>query len=352
MSISEKIKQGKSSDSLKSCDKEGRILHPSFKTLNINITGRCNEQCVYCPYHQYGYHKKGKDIDESLFLGVTKEAYDLGVTDVGFYTTGEPFLNPKMYEYIAWCKKLGYSYIYLSTNGLLCTLDNFRKVVDAGLDSLKFSVSGGSRSTFYKHHGVDKFDQVKENIIQASQYRKQKNLGIKLYMFVIVTKFNVNEKELIFKTFSDYVDEIIFTDCINDRLVPMIGMDEYLIQTSDPRCSSINIPCAELFNKIVVDEDGWLCACCQSREFMKVADLKKVKLCEAINCDSLVDLRKRHLQRDVKGTVCENCSTGKFKRENLHAMNGNLEDICRSKTPIDIKDDIVKRFQLLDERDE
>jgi len=347
MQISEKMKQGCQLDGLEFCDQEGYLRAAPFKTLNINITGRCNQRCVYCSFSQHGYHRLGSDIDADLFYKVTKEARDLGVTDVGLYTSGEPFLNPNLCQYITWCKKAGFPYVYLSTNGLLCTLENFKKVAAAGLDSLKFSISGGNRSTFYKHHGVDRFDLVKQNVIQAYEYREKEHFNLKLFMFVIVTKYNADEKELIRDTFGPYVDEIVFTNCINDNVMPMIGIDEYLAPGPDTQSLLPRqiIPCPELFNKIVVDEDGWLCACCASKNHVKLVDLKSTTLWEALNCKPLQVLRKKHLLHDVRGTLCQNCISGEFKRENMHSMNPAFEYACKDIAPIDIRSDIIQRFQ-------
>lgn len=346
MQISEKIKQGLQIDGLEVCGQESCMRVPRFRTLNINITGRCNERCVYCTYSQHGHHKSGTDIDQVLFYRVTREARELGVTDVGFYTTGEPFLNPNIYEYIAWCKKIGFPYVYLSTNGLLCTPENFNRAADAGLDSLKFSVSGGCRDTFYKHHDVDAFDLVRQNIMQAHQYRQRAHLSIKLFMFVIVTRYNMGEKELIREAFGDYVDEIIFSNCVNDNLAPMTGVAEYLVpETGGPRLFPLQIPCPQLFNKIVVNEEGWLCACCAGTDYVKLVDLRDTTLKDAINCQLLKGLRKRHLLHDVDGTLCENCVTGRFRRENMRPMNSAFERACATDTPLDIRSDIIRRFQ-------
>ena len=58
---------------------------PSYngKTLNIEIASGCNEKCIYCEYSAQGLHKKSKFINEQFFYRITKEAKELGITDVG-----------------------------------------------------------------------------------------------------------------------------------------------------------------------------------------------------------------------------------------------------------------------------
>lgn len=319
------------------------------KTLNINITGRCNEQCVYCPASQSGVHRSATDIDEDLFYRVTKEAFELGVTDVGLYTSGEPFLNPNIYKYIAWCKDVGFPYVYVSTNGILCNLENVKKAAEAGLDSLKFSIAGATRKTFSKHHGVDSYEVVKKNIIQAYQYREQHHPDLKLYLFAIITKYNLHEKEDIRKTFGKYVDELVFSDCI-DGPVPLIGIKEYLSpgQELNPyNRKGKGTPCPQLFNKIVVDEDGWFCACCtgSGKKYGQVANLQEISLKDAVNSPIMVRLRQRHLNHDLNRLFCNICLTGHFDEENMHAFNEAFEEEAQKVRPLDIREDIKRRFE-------
>lgn len=351
MLISEKVKKnGELVDKriligAENCQNMGREI---YRTLNINITGRCNEKCVYCQFSQCGEHKKGKDIDEKLFYRVTEEAFNLGITDVGLYTSGEPFLNPNIYKYIGWCKKLGFPYVYVSTNGILCTPENIKKAAGAGLDSLKFSIAGGTRDSFLKHHGVDAFERVKENIIQAWNYREKSGLDFKLYMFVIVTQFNKQERENIANMFGGFVDEILFSDCI-DSTIPMVGMKEYILPSTQTHYlggGGKRIPCPQVFNRIVVDEAGWLCSCCGGlrKEYARIVNLENTSLKEAIRSSCMTQLRQRHLSGNVDGLICKVCVTGCYDKNDMHAFNSSFEAAVKKLVPVDIREDIRRRF--------
>lgn len=45
---------------------------------------------------------------------------------------------PDLPDYIAKAKEIGYTYVYLTSNGSLATPTKMRAVIDAGLDSLRF----------------------------------------------------------------------------------------------------------------------------------------------------------------------------------------------------------------------
>lgn len=318
-------------------------LRPSYagKTLNIEITSKCNEKCIYCLHDINGSHGKMKNIDSELFYRVTKEAYELGVTDVGLYLSGEPLLNPNVYDYVKYLKDLGFRYVYISTNGLLCTPQNLRKLVDAGIDSIKFSLAGATRESFRKHHGVDAFELVRENIRYAYEYRKQSNKKYVLYAFCILTQFNIDERDLMQQEYGSYVDEIMFVNVL-DCVVPIRGFKEYLMLEEDVKGDDkprVTLPCPIAFNTIAVDEDGYLQICCSKSKSAKVADLNKVSLKEGLYSDAFISLRKRLINKDVKGLICEACCT----------RNG--ENMTEIKTLIDIDNnvDVIEHLDVTDE---
>lgn len=63
--------------------------------------------------------RKRKLIDKNLVFRILQEAYELGTKEVGFYMTGESLLDKNLGSYILLAKKIGYNYVYITTNGLL-----------------------------------------------------------------------------------------------------------------------------------------------------------------------------------------------------------------------------------------
>ena len=96
-------------------------LEPPFPKSNflIETSNACNHECIFCA-HQKMKRKVGK-IKKELVFDLLQQAYDLGTREVGFYATGEPFLVPELPEYIKRAKDIGYTYVYLTSNGLLAT---------------------------------------------------------------------------------------------------------------------------------------------------------------------------------------------------------------------------------------
>lgn len=327
-------------------------LHPDYSsndvTMNIEISSKCNQLCIYCIYSTMGVHSKGKFIDEDLFYRLTKEAYELGIRNIGLYSAGEPLLNPKIYDYIRYLKELGFSYVYVSTNGILCTPENFKKLIDAGIDSVKFTISSCERENYKRHHGVDSFELVKNNIEFAGKYRRENSIDVKLFIFTVLTKYNQHEKEDITKMFGEYVDEILFTNVV-DGVFSMKGLKEYLyVDKSDYFLTGgdIKLPCHELFNRVNVDVDGYLCVCCLiNHDMTKIADLNKVSLDEGLNGKEFVELRQRHLNGDISNTICNRCINN--IKEMINPLSSDIGVKAAYIDDLDRVDEIEKRFNIV-----
>ena len=67
-------------------------------------------------------------------------------------------------------------------------------------------------------------------------------------------------------------------------------------------------PCPMVFGGIYITYEGYLAACCTNFDnHVVVADLNKMSLKEAWYGEKMTELRKRHLEKDLKGLVCYNC---------------------------------------------
>lgn len=340
--ISDKIKQN--------IDTTDYSPTPAFsgKTMNIEIAGGCNERCIYCEYSAQGLHKVNKLIDDELFYRVTKEAKELGITDIGLYITGEPFMNPKLFEYVHYLKnQLVFQYVYISTNGIACRPENLEKLASAGIDSIKFSVSSADSENFKRHHGINAFNRVYENIKYAYEYRKANNLSYKLYMFSILTKYNLHEKECMEKTYGPYLDELAFVNVLSNPYVK--GIKEYLEISEKPsdsvnEISNLKMPCIELFDRIVVNENGYLCACCHEtrNRYTEIEDLKECSLKDAVYGEKMQQIRKRHLNKDISGIICENCIYGINK--DVLPLDIEISNKVKKLKTVDISDEIKNRF--------
>lgn len=279
-------------------------LEPPFPKSNflIELSNVCNHACIFCA-HQKMQRKVGKLSKEKAF-DILQQAYDLGTREVGFYATGEPFLISDLADYITEAKRIGYTYVYLTSNGSVATPEKIRAVIDAGLDSIKFSINAPQRKLYEFIHGRDDFDKVVDHLKYLNQYRNESGKNYKIYVTGILTRFTENLQDKYHEVFDDLCDQIVFKYVYNQGGY-MPEIQEYLrcfCDTEERR--KCNLP----FDAISVTQEGYLSIENADYENMLiVADLNKVPLHEGWYGEKMKDMRRRFMEDDLKGTLCDGC---------------------------------------------
>ncbi len=279
-------------------------LEPPFPTTNflIETSNACNHACIFCAHQKM--KRKIRKIDKNLVFDLLQQAYDLGTREVGFYATGEPFLVPELPDYIKRAKDIGYSYVYLTSNGSVATPERIRAVVDAGLDSIKFSINAPERRLYEFIHGKDDFDAVMEHLKYLNQYRNESGKEYKIFITGIMTRFTEEYKNDYYTVFDGLADEIVFKNVYNQGGY-MPEIDTLLkCSTDDETFRRCNLP----FDAISVTCEGYLSV--ENADFedmLIVADLNKVSLKDGWYGEKMKEVRKMFLEDNLDGTLCDGC---------------------------------------------
>ena len=78
--------------------------------------------------------------------------------------------------------------------------------IDNGLDSIKFSIHGGTKETYQKIHGKNDFERVIKNLKWVNEYRKTNGKNLKIYVTMVETFENKKEVETLKKIVEPYID--------------------------------------------------------------------------------------------------------------------------------------------------
>ncbi len=287
---------------------EYSVIPPMPKNLMLDLSNACNHACIFCANSQMT-RKTGR-MDSGLASRIMAEARAEGVEEVGFYTTGDPFVHKDLARFTAEARDLGFSYIYISTNGALATPKRAKEVIDAGMNSIKFSINAGSRETYQVIHGKDDFDKVLEHLHFIADYRKTLNRPLPLYVTFVVTRQNEHEVEGFRARVGPLVDEIYFSPC-GTQSAQMTGAAALLMTAQRSQMPADGI-CPLPFNRLHVSCEGYLTLCCVDyQNYLAVADLATMTLGEAWRGDAAQSARRRHLEKDLAGTLCGNCWMGR-----------------------------------------
>jgi MoaA/NifB/PqqE/SkfB family radical SAM enzyme len=294
---------------------------PMPKSLNIELNNQCNHKCVFCSYH--GKYAVNPPKPSYIPLEVVKKLLDeakrlgIGKKELGLYFIGEVFLYKDLAEVVRYAKGLGFPYVFITTNGALATPANMKAVLDAGLDSIRFSINAVDRSSYADIHGRDDFDKVCDNLAFMHEYISTNTLKVSTSISCVVTKNNLNIREEFENKFGRYVDEIIFIPILFEGLT----CDEKFIednQVVDDANTQINpdFICPLLFDTMYITANLEVMPCCYAPYYDTGVfyDLKRnLDLEKAWNCDTFKQYRNMFLNKESdEGTICKGCVNRKL----------------------------------------
>lgn len=291
---------------------------PAPKSVKIEISPRCNYRCGFCALRTREVQPRW-DMDFDLFKRVTTEMRDAGVEEVGMFYLGESFMNPKLLvDCIRHTKKtLGFPYVFLTSNASLAFPDAIDACMEAGLDSLKWSMNAADEEQFAQIMGVSKklFSEALDNVRAAYQLRNDKQYKTRLYSSSIRYDGEQLEKmqALLDERVIPYVDEHYWLPLYSMGAFATLREEELGYRPTagnQGRLGALRepLPCWSAFTEGHVTAEGKLSACCfDANSSWTMGDLTQQSFMEAWNSPKFVHLREAHLRRDVRGTVCESC---------------------------------------------
>ncbi|MCX6077373.1 MAG: radical SAM protein [Campylobacterales bacterium] len=291
-------------------------LTPPFpREIFLEVNNTCNHKCFFCANEKMTRDKSF--IDDKLAKRIMQESFEAGSRDITFYATGEPLIFPLLDEYIKFAKQIGYEYVFLTSNGALSTTSKMKDIIDAGLDSIKFSVNAGTRKSYKQVHGKDDFDKVIDTIIEWDKYRKASGAKLKMFVSFIPTQITKDEYHLLLEIIGNYIDQEVDQRVCSNQGGNMLENNKYEEINPENILGTLKIHqlttiCPDPFNRLTISSEGYLTACVVDyQNALVTADLSKVTIVEAWNNEEFQKLRKKHLEDNLEGTLCYNCLKNK-----------------------------------------
>lgn len=264
---------------------------PDFPRLvDVELTNSCNLHCLMCPSGAGSTSRTKGYMDcrtiEKLLTELSERR-----TAVRLIRWGEPMLHPAFFQFLNTCKESRIP-IHFNTNGLFLSPSSIDMLIVNEVDSIKISMQGGDRQSYFKWRGVDFYNQLLNDVKLLVVHR-----GTRKKPFIHVgTTISGKETDACFrKDFGNVADLITVGETLD------------LSQDREPT------DCPEMWDKLSVDWDGTVSACCGDYDnFMKVGMFPDQSLEEIWTLsDKLQEFRDQFANGDyAKMTLCRKCARG------------------------------------------
>lgn len=288
---------------------------PAPKSCKIEVTSSCNYKCTFC-VRAIREETLG-DMDRALYSRLLRELRAAGVDELGVFYIGESFVTKWLPDAIKEAKDVGFPYVFLTTNGSAATPSRVRDCMEAGLDSLKFSLNfpDAQQLEDVAQVGGQYWQRAVNNLKVARAVRDDGKFACGLYASSIAFDGDQGAKmAALVEEIRPFVDEHYWLPLYGMSgaskaagMNPQAGNPGRLDKMRDP------LPCWAVFTEAHITVDGMLAACCFGKGLdgdLIMADLTKVSFKEGWNSEAYRALRKAHLAKDVSATACATCVAG------------------------------------------
>ena len=304
-------------------------IPPFPREITLDINNRCNHKCFFCANPKIEHYDK---LDTDIAFNLMKQGIENGCTDLALQALGEPFMDKRLSEFVKKGKELGYEYIYINTNGALANAKRAQPVIDAGCDSIKFSINANNREDFEKVHGYDDFEKVLENLKWIYEYRNKNNINMGVYVSAVNNSKSKVDYENIDKFIKPYCDNFSLRDVSNQGGSMMeLNETESIKQGNilgSLKTEEFTTRCVYPFNRIVINPYGFVVACTADfHDKLSIGDVRKNSLKEIWVGDTFKFLRQKHLKDEYEGLFCNKCLN------NVNCETRQLRDIFKEYPP-------------------
>lgn len=284
-----------------------RVPLPSApQAVQIQTVSGCNANCVFCPNKKTELEiPLGKRMDWDLYRSIVDQCIELGVRRFSPYLMNESMLDPELPERVKYItdRKKPFQYTKINSHGGLCTERMAKGLLDAGLDRLNFSVQGLDPDVYEKIMSL-KLDKVLRNIERFIELKREGGYKTRVRVVMLDTVEVHPQLPAIRKFWKERGIKIHVNQLENRGHHKNIQADAIAVHQLE------NYDwCTRMFDQIYVLYDGRLVQCCADWEqTSQMGDLSRQPLTQIWQGPTYTEYRRKFLNGDVKGTICDGCT--------------------------------------------
>ena len=259
------------------------------KEVRIETTNWCNASCITCPREHMSREKETMNYNH--FCTLVMESYELGATSISPFGYGEPLMDARIADKIAFCTRMGLD-TFITTNASLLTLDTTRALLDAGLSHIRFSAHG-THKNYERVHGLS-WDTFERNVFNFIKVKR--DLPCKADVTVIpMHRESVDD---IINFWSGKIDDIEIW-----KPHGWGGKKQY-------RKSKVKMPTCGRPQRgpVQIQSDGTVIPCCFLMDSeITLGNTYENSIADILKGEKFRELRRKHKDGELEGLPCLYC---------------------------------------------
>ena len=297
--------------------------------LWIEVTNRCNLQCVICPNSE---RTAFGNMEFSLFKKIINEASSF-VREVKLFLGGEPLLHPEIFTMIDYARTKGLL-TEIHTNGTLLNQEKSRDLLDSRLDVLSISFDGIDRESYQSIRVNADFDQVVQNIKMFLRKKQTKRTDPYTIIQCILQPEQTSSRATLKRRIKDFMKEFRGLPVNEFKFIKVHNFGGRLVdkETCQPKYTVEKYdyhPCGDVYHALSITWNGRVVPCC--------TDFFEQYVLGDANTDTLLDIWHNRRMEDLRAKIvhgeiqdielCKNCE--KLYQKQVLGLPGNMVGMLR-----------------------
>lgn len=167
-----------------------QLLHAEVR---YEVTDHCNASCIMCPRDEHEHGREHGIMNQKKYEKSIDEVVSLGAKKIVLTGFGEPMLDKKLEQKIAYAKSKGLS-TYIITNGSVLNSKRAQGILEAGLDEMRVSFYGMGRDTYnVVMQGLD-YEKTRDGLLDFLDLRKRLGLHTKVQLSYLTLPENAKDE--------------------------------------------------------------------------------------------------------------------------------------------------------------
>jgi len=230
--------------------------------VNVELTNRCNLECIFCDHKVLKETMVLGDFDDALLEKVLRSICGKGVFELGLVGLGEPLLDKHFGSHLNTVSRYANEFmrISLNTNGVALATNHARRILESAVNLVTISLNATNRQGYLNLMKRDYFNKIVDNIknfllLRRAMGKEQCNVSIQSMLC------DMNDEQVLYKLLDGFIDERVKLYSRHVYNKPVMDIDKPSILSIKSTAIKERYPCWSMYSRVYIDIEGYLYPC-------------------------------------------------------------------------------------------